>query len=342
LNPNYTVEIGYNGNRSYHLIRQSQANPGVLSEAQAAATNLCTFATYPACVGSAPARLNPSWGPRTTLEATGSASYNGVYVQANGRTRFGLRFGANYTWSKNLSDSEEFSNDGAVSSDGGLSGSSPQIAQDFMNRRNEWSRSVFDRPHRVTFNYTYEIPWFRSSPSALEHVFGGWQLSGFTELQSGQPFTIRLGVDALGNGQSQTSARPNYNEGGVLIPDPSTDNLRTFVIPLDGTGIVTAPHVTNPSTGAITFLRNSTTTGGNLGRNTFRGPGYANFNVSLSKRIFLPGERQLQIRGDFINVFNHDNFPNPDNNMSSPTFGTQVWRPLTDARQVLLGAKLSF
>ena len=86
--------------------------------------------------------------------------------------------------------------------------------------------------------------------------------------------------------------------------------------------------------------------GGNLGRNTFRGPGYANFNMSLTKRFTLPGDRQLQIRGDFINVFNHDNFPNPDANMNESrerNFGTQKSaRPLTDARQVLLGVKLAF
>jgi hypothetical protein len=347
IHPDYSIEIGYNGNRSYHLIRQSQNNPGILSAAKAEAVIAgCTSSNLTTCQDPSgfpvsPSRLDPNWGSRTTLETTGTASYNSVYVQANGRTHFGLRYGANYTWSTNLSDSEEFSNDSG-SSDGGLAGSSPQVPQDFLNRRNEWSRSVFDRPHRATFNYTYDIPWFRSSPRALETVFKGWQLSGFTELQSGQPFTIKVGVDALGNGTT-ASARPNYNPGGIFIPDPDTGNLRTFVIPRDGSGIVTAPHVTNPTTGAITFLKNSMPAGGNLGRNTFRGPGYANFNMSLMKRISLPEDRQLQIRGDFINVFNHDNFPNPDNNMSSSTFGKQVWpRPLTDARQVLLGVKLSF
>ena len=37
------------------------------------------------------------------------------------------------------------------------------VPQDFLNRRNEWARSVFDRPHRMSFNYTYEIPWFHSA-----------------------------------------------------------------------------------------------------------------------------------------------------------------------------------
>jgi hypothetical protein len=344
VHDNYTFEIGYSGNRSYHLIRQSQNNPTVLSAAQAATViATCTPSNLGTCQNPTPPRVNTAWGSRRSLETTGQASYNSAYIQVNGRTSFGLRFGANYTWSANLSDSEEFSNDSTNASDGGLAGSSPQVPQNFFDRRNEWARSVFDRPHRVTFNYTYAIPWFRSSSPLLQQIFGGWQWSGFTELQSGQPFTIKIGVDAVGNGITGVgSARPDYNAGGVLIEDPATGNLRTFFIPKDGTGIVTAPQVTD-SAGAVTFLRNSMPIGGTLGRNTFRGPGYANFNMSLAKRFTIPGERQLQIRGDFINVFNHDNFPNPDSNMSSPTFGKQVTpRLLTDARQVLLGVKLAF
>ena len=83
--------------------------------------------------------------------------------------------------------------------------------------------------------------------------------------------------------------------------------------------------------------------GGNLGRNTFRGPGLANTNLSLMKRFTLPREMHLQIRGDFINVFNHHNFANPDSNMSNlSTFGLQTLAPVIDSRQLLLGAKLSF
>jgi hypothetical protein len=356
LRSDYTLELGYNGNRSYHLIRQGQANPGQLSPAKAAAVIAgCTTATIATCespagfhrspsnaIATDRGRINPNWDNRTLLETTGIGAYHGAYVQMSGRTAFGLRFGANYTFSANFSDSEEFSNDSVGSADGGLAGSSPQVPQDYFNQRNDWSRSVFDRPHRATFHYSYDIPWFRSTFPVLDHVMKGWQWSGFTEMQSGQPFTIRVGVDALGNGTA-AGARPDYNPNGIITLDPSTGDFRTFVTPKNGTGIVTAPFVvTNVTTGAVQFLRNSMPTGGNLGRNTFRGPGYANFNMSLAKKIELPGERLLTIRGDFINVFNHDNFPNPDNNMTSTNFGRQIFLPLTDARQVLIGAKLAF
>ena len=346
IHTDYSLELGYNGNRSHFLIRQGQANPGILPAAKAAAVIAgCTAANLGTCqdptgFAASPSRLNPAWGTRQLLETTGNSSYNAFHVQFTGRSHSGLSFGANYSWSATLSDSEEFSNDSG-SSDGGLAGSSPQVPQDFLNVRNDWARSVFDRPHRMTVHYNYEIPWFQSTALILNQIFKGWQWSGFTELQSGSPFTIKIGVDALGNG-SAAGARPDYNPRGILTEDTASNNLRTFVIPKDGTGVVTAPFVRDATTGTITFLRNSMPAGGNLGRNTFRGPGYANFNMSLAKKFTLPGERQLQVRGDFINVFNHDNFPNPDNSMTSANFGKQIFAPLTDARQVLLGVKLAF
>ena len=248
----------------------------------------------------------------------------------------GFSLGANYTWSSNFTDTED-----VATSDQGITFSSPSFPQDTRNRRNEWARSVFDRPHRLSLIYTYQIPGFSNSSPILRQTLSGWQLSGFTEVQSGQPFTVVVGVDTLGSGDT-TSGRPNANPGGILVKDPATGDLRSFTIPKDGTGIVTAPFVVNSSTGAVTLLRNSMPFGGTLGRNTFRGPGLSNTNISLQKHFSLAENTKLEIRGDFINVLNHDNFQNPDSNMNSSTFGRQVLTPITDARQVLIGAKLSF
>jgi hypothetical protein len=348
LEAGYLLELGYTGNRSYHLLRQGQGNPGILSGAKAAAVVAnCTWAnrtvcTDPAGFPTSPSRMDPNWGNRSLLETNGLGEYHAGYLRVQRKFNNGLLFGVNYTWSATFSDSEEVFNDIGSEPSGGLAGSSPQLPQDFFNRKNEWARSVFDRPHRLGAHYVYQIPWFADSPRILRQAFAGWQVSGFTELQSGSPFTIRVGADTLGAGSS-TPGRPDFNPGGVLIKDPATGNLRTFVIPRDGTGIVTAPSVIDPASGNVFFLKNSMPSGGTLGRNTFRGPGFANTNLSLMKRFNLPREAgQLQIRGDFINVFNHDNFANPDTNMSNSTFGTQTFAPLTDARQVLLGAKISF
>ena len=82
--------------------------------------------------------------------------------------------------------------------------------------------------------------------------------------------------------------------------------------------------------------------GGNLGRNTFRGPTYQQWNFSLMKSISITERGKLQIRSDFINLWNHNNFQNPVATMASPAFGTNTADLLSDTRQILFSAKLKF
>ena len=65
---------------------------------------------------------------------------------------------------------------------------------------------------------------------------------------------------------------------------------------------------------------------GTLGRNTFRGPGYHNFDVALIKDTPLRrrdnGELGiLQFRAEFFNVFNLVNFGLPNNTLLGSGFG---------------------
>src|SRR5436190_207611 len=129
--------------------------------------------------------------------------------------------------------------------------------------------------------------------------------------------------------------KPNYNSNGTL-QEISGGGIRTFYIPTDGTGIVKAPLAPNG------ILANSMVGGGNLGRNTFRGPSFVNWSFSLMKKVIIKEDCQLQIRSDFSNLFNHTNFTNPVGLMNSPTFGQNTATPLTDARLILFSAKLKF
>jgi hypothetical protein len=322
------LEFGYTGNRSYHQIRQSQANPPILTAAQAA-TVLATGDTA-SIPGAQSRRLNPSWNSRTLIESAAKAEYHAGYVRLDKRFSHRLQFGANYTFSANFSDGDEL-----ISGVEDITLSSPAVPQDFFNFKNEWSRSVFDRPHRLVVHYIYDIPWFTSPWAAgtLNRIFGGWELAGFTEAQSGQPFTIRTGVDTVGTtaGGTNPPGRPNFNPGGTFYKDPISGDLRTFTIPLDGTGVVTAP-----------LLANSMAGGGNLGRNTFRGPSFQQWNASLMKRIALKENLQIQLRSDFVNIWNHNNFANPEARMSSPTFGRNTAKLISDAREMLFSAKVKF
>ena len=63
---------------------------------------------------------------------------------------------------------------------------------------------------------------------------------------------------------------------------------------------------------------------GNLGRNTERGPGFTNLDVSLLKDFILSERTRLQFRAESFNVANHPNFGLPVADIASPNFGRIV------------------
>ncbi|HYM10868.1 MAG TPA: carboxypeptidase regulatory-like domain-containing protein [Bryobacterales bacterium] len=339
---NYIFEIAYTGSRSYHGIRQGNTNPGILTPAQAAMVRQTKNASsIPGLPGlTLPAnnppsrRLNPDWGSRVTIESTALAGYNAMYVKLDKRFSRGLVIGGNYTWSKNMSDNDESLGVSAITN------WSSQVPQDFFNYRSEWSPSAFDVTQRFAIYYSYDVPWF-SAPglnrAVVKQIFQGWTLSGFTDYQSGQPFTIRTGVDTYGTGSA--SARPFYNPGGTIAFDPVTGNYRTFTTPVSGAGIVTSFLGSNgvPLANTATFPAGPA----NLGRNTFRGPGTELYNITAAKTFNVTERWRIRLRADWINAFNHRNFGNPVATMNSPIFGQNT---LVDpgGRTMLLSAKVSF
>ena len=50
--------------------------------------------------------------------------------------------------------------------------------------------SDFNRPHRLTVSYVYDLPFFANTSGLVHGVLGGWRISGETIFQSGVPFSI--------------------------------------------------------------------------------------------------------------------------------------------------------
>jgi hypothetical protein len=60
---------------------------------------------------------------------------------------------------------------------------------------------------------------------------------------------------------------------------------------------------------------------GNLGRNTFYGPGYAQEDITLAKKFTIREKAAVQFRTEVFNVFNHPNFDVPSAVYGTSTFG---------------------
>jgi hypothetical protein len=97
------------------------------------------------------------------------------------------------------------------------------------------------------------------------------------------------------------------------------------------------------------YVQRGTRTGGdgNLGRNTGRGPRTTNVNGVLFKNIRLFNTHQLQVRGEFFNLFNHRQFvlldSGAERNLSQPASQFYDFRRSNGgSRTVTLGVKYLF
>jgi len=319
---NYLFEVGYSGSRGAKGINQVFANPAILTPEQAATVR--AGGTIPSAQAR---RLHPEWGGRTLIPAyvgpggsdvEATSQYNAVFVSANRRLANGLLVNTSYTFSRWMSNND------ASLGEGGTPQSS-QRPQNMFDYQAEWSRSNFDRPHRLAVSYVWEIPGPKTG--LLGQVIGGWQLSGVTSGQSGATFTILTGVDS--NGDTNTgSDRPNINPSGTLVWDDrhrGFTNNGYYTVPLGSNNLPLANSLGN----------------GNAPRNGERAAANWNTDLALMKRFDLPGTTtKFTVRLDSFNVLNQDNYGAPVNSMTSTSFGlnTNSW----GRRIVQLSGKFSF
>jgi hypothetical protein len=227
---------------------------------------------------------------------TGASSiyhaFQSTFTKRMGR---GLSILGAYTWSKSIDNaSDPF----------GFTGDSGAPANSY-DLRQERGRSVFDIAHQFTMGYTYELPFIGNQ------WVQGWQINGVATFKSGQPFTPLLGIDTSLTGTFVN--RPNYAPDAFIVKDGQVTLNRN--LPLD------------PATGLPAAIIPQNGTFGNLGRNTFTGPGYKNFDLSVLKEIRAGEKLRIQTRLEMFNIFNTTNLALPERRVLDPFFGRSTRTP---------------
>jgi hypothetical protein len=135
--------------------------------------------------------------------------------------------------------------------------------------------------------------------------FGGWQLSGIASVHSNVPFTPMLSFDNADLQSITISERPN------LIGNPYSGFCP------NGTRVGTPACWFNPSAFALPPPGQF----GTAGRNSLRGPGFAQFDLAVRKTFQLARETQIVLGAEAFNLVNHPNFGVPTNTQSPLTLG---------------------
>ena len=279
------------------------------------------------------------FGTENVITSTAHSSYHALQTSLQGTVAHGgPGVQASYTWSKSLDETSSVVGGFITGGTGAVSQIAPQNPFD---THPEKGPSTFDIAHTFTLSMAQDL---HGEEVALlrplgKLVTGGWELLSISSINSGAPFTVYSGVqqtdagtngadrpDQIGTPRLSTSRKVREDYFGL-----GTNNGSYFSIPINVAG------GSGPNHGRF----------GTLGRNTFRGPAYYDFDFALIKSTPF-GRRSsgielldMQFRAEFFNLFNIVNMGLPANTLAGAGFG-EISRTAGTSRQIQFSLKLIY
>ncbi len=358
ISPNTSITIGYVGSHGYHELIGIDANEPVPVICPASpcpavyptwdptkpttATNSPNIgfpagsplagAAVPAGVYYIPAgapKANPALANSWTWFSEGVSSYHALQVDLRRRFSHGLLLRGVYTFSKTLDDGDSLNQTTA--------GNAPGLASNPLNLRADKGLATFDARHIAVINVLYALPFGRGQQFASDFdgwrggFVSGWSVSSIVTAQSGFPFTPQLSYNPSNTGDTRNPVRPFLNPnftGPVILGKP-------------GQWFNPAASLAPPSTSGFA---------GNLGRDTYIGPGLATWDFSVFKDTKIRERLSLQFRAEIFNLLDRANFNTPNLIAFTPPTAANpsglsgtagaITSTSTTSRQVQFGLKL--
>ncbi len=332
LSPNTSLTVGYVGSHGYHEIVGVDANeptpvicpaspcpavfPTYNPSLPISATNSPTIG-FP--VGSplagAPVPAGSYYIPAGTPKPTASlantwtwfsegvSSYNALQVDVTRRLSRGLSVRGVYTWSKTLDDGDSLNQTTA--------GNAPGLVADPFSLAADKGLATFDVRNVGVVNAIYALPFGRGQAYASDlegwksGLVGGWSVASIVTASSGFPFTPQLSYNPSNSGDTRNPVRPFLNpdfKGSVVLGKPGQwFNPAAFIAP--------------PSTSGFF---------GNVGRDTYIGPGLATWDFSVLKDTAIRERLTVQFRAEIFNILNRANFNTPNLIVFTPPTATNL------------------
>jgi hypothetical protein len=295
-------------------------------------------------------RLNTSFGSITYAFNGARQNYSALIAAVKGR--FGKQGFITASYTRSVSKDDAYNYPSGYTATGGTS----------YNVEQWYSLSPWDVPNRFSMGWSYEIPGMTRANGFMRRLTSGFNLASTTILQSGNPFSVyntnvlKL-VDTNGTSITSTAAYKSELASGHIGFDSTSGNFSA-----DGsnnsvpnvlsykqkhdrkayqyTGVVDSGVIAHTQFAQPTFKASGVEGDEKLGK--FRNPGYADTDLTVRKNTSIAGHLNLEIRLDMFNLFNRVNLGAVSTNVgdASASFGTTSSN--NSARNMQLGAKLSF
>jgi hypothetical protein len=224
----------------------------------------------------------------------GASSYNSLQTTLRKQLAHVLTLQATYTFSRAATNTS--------------------VYDDMNNLALDWARSSFDRTHRFTTNFEYQLPALSRLKGFAGKVSNGWSLAGIIIVQSGLPMTLTDPNAGGVYGHAATATItlcPGSTYASLVTPGSADARLNGWI----NTAAICAPAVVG---------EDGSTGYGSAGQSILNGPAQFNTDFSLGKRMRVGGVREdavLAFRMELYNALNHPQFANPGTTLDTATFG---------------------
>ncbi len=313
-------DVTYMGNRTNGIWLGYEENPSVYIPGNCVAGQYGLTAPGP-CSNSSAANLtarrlltlaNPAEGKYfgSVAQTTGGTGhYNGLKVTLEKRLSNGWSMSANYTRSRCVNQGEP----------------GTDIVNIFPNPTDPSTNEgpcISDRPNILNIS---AVMMSRGAGHGFINVFTrGWQLGTVLQARSGAPLTLVTTGDSALTGLAATE-RPLIVPGvDPYLASPTWNSSNT------------ALQYLNMSA----FAQNTPGVWGNTPRGYVRGAAFWNVDMALSRNVRV-SQRQVELRVEVFNVFNHVNFGDPVITLGATNAGA-ITTTNGDRRIVQFAAKYNF
>jgi hypothetical protein len=315
---NLTADLGYVGTSAEKLPRISFPNayPGA------------TPAFAPYTEFNSAGEVTGGFGVLNVMTNDVHSNYNALQASIFGTVGHGgPGIQASYTFSKSIDTTSV-----VLSGTGSTGATTSGAPQNPFDLRAEKGPSAFDATHNFGLSVAQDLHletanFLSTIPRKLTY---GWEFLSISSISSGAPFTIYSGIQQTGAGANGVD-RPDQ------IAKPKLSTARKDRQDYFGMG----------AANASTYFYKPMGRFGTLGRNTFRGPAYYDFDFAMIKdtplgRRASGAERiDLQFRGEFFNLFNIVNMGLPANILNGGGFG-EISKTAGTSRQIQLSLKVIY
>lgn len=264
----------------------------------------------------------PEFSEIDSLRNDGESIYHSGQVRVEKRFAKGYSLLAAYTWSKLIEQ---------------VSLLNPTDAD--LERR----ISPDDAPHRIVASGIWELPfgrerkWGSGWNRYLNGFLGGWQLNAIFQWQSGRPIDFGDRNVVYFGDPSELRAEINSENADPSLRVFDTSGFYFHDVAVQTGGVVDT--VKQRADNRIRLVNNLRYFPSRLPG--LRGEDLHLWDLSVMKKVRISEGLKLELRGEFLNAFNHVEFNNPETDPTNANFG-RVTSQANLPRNVQIGLKLIF